>query len=368
MKKKILSLLMSLLLVAALLPGAVQTAWASDYDYIHSYQVDVTPNTNDGSLAIRVSFQWEALEDLPATNSQQGGVKIGLPNGSIRELTALSGDIADIQNDNSYVYIDFTHDFRAGEIFDFSYSWVQEYMYTLDGSTVRYEYTPGWFDGIRVGSMTLTWHDPAGVNGVASDGDSYGGDHVLTATDMGHGEKLSMAVTYDNWPTVLDSQYSKDNLPGGYDNNNYYDDDTSFGDVLATIIGFIIIIAVICFILAVITSVGRYAGGFGTRYVFVNGLWYPRGPGGKPRPGSVGTKTRPRPPQSSSKRGGGFGGGGRGGGFGGGGFSGGSHCACASSCACACACACAGGGRAGCSAKNLYGAIHLDKESSEKLG
>ena len=145
MKKKLLSLLMGLLLVAALLPAAVQTAWASDYDYIHSYQVDVTPNTNDGSLSILVSFQWQALEDLPATNSRQGGVKIGIPNGSIRELTALSGDIADIQNDNSYVYIDFTHDFRAGEVFSFSYSWVQEYMYTLDGSTVRYEYTPGWF-------------------------------------------------------------------------------------------------------------------------------------------------------------------------------------------------------------------------------
>ena len=32
MKKKLLSLLMGLLLVAALLPAAVQTAWASDYD------------------------------------------------------------------------------------------------------------------------------------------------------------------------------------------------------------------------------------------------------------------------------------------------------------------------------------------------
>ena len=42
------------------------------------------------------------------------------------------------------------------------------------------------------------------------------------------------------------------------------------------------------------------------------------------------------------------------------GFGGGSHCACASSCACACACACAGGGRAGCSAKNLYG-VQLDE-------
>jgi hypothetical protein len=53
-----------------------------------------------------------------------------------------------------------------------------------------------------------------------------------------------------------------------------------------------------------------------------------------------------------------------------GGFGSGTHtttgyhhsCACASSCACACACACAGGGRAGCSAKNFYGAnIQLNK-------
>ena len=53
--------------------------------------------------------------------------------------------------------------------------------------------------------------------------------------------------------------------------------------------------------------------------------------------------------------------------FFGGGFGGGSHCACASSCACACACACAGGGRAGCSAKNLYGAVHLDRDVTHSV-
>ena len=47
--------------------------------------------------------------------------------------------------------------------------------------------------------------------------------------------------------------------------------------------------------------------------------------------------------------------------FGGGAGRGGGGCACASSCACACACA--GGGRAGCSAKNLYGVIHLPEEA-----
>ena len=107
------------------------------------------------------------------------------------------------------------------------------------------------------------------------------------------------------------------------------------------------------------------AGGFGTRYVFVNHLWYPAGPDGRPKPGSTGTAHKPAPPVRHSS--GGLGGGSRGGGFGGGGFGGGSHCACASSCACACACACAGGGRAGCSAKNLYGAIHLDEEVTRRL-
>ena len=326
MKKKLLSLCVTVLLLAALLPLTVQTAFAQDYDRILSYQVDVTPNVNDGSLAIRLSFRWKALEDLPATNSQKGGAKIGIPNGSIRDMKALSDNIADIQNDNSYAYVDFTQGYKAGQEFEFSFSWVQEYMYTLNNGEVAYDYTPGWFDGTLIDEMTLTYAD---------------------------------------WPTALDSQYSRENIPEDYNNGSYYEGDRSLGDTFATVIGFIIMIAIICFVVSVLTSIGRYVGGFGTRDVFVNGLWYPRGPGGRPRPGSVGTKTRPRPPQSSRK--GGFGGGSRGGGFGGGGFGGGSHCACASSCACACACACAGGGRAGCSAKNLYGAIYLDKDSTKKL-
>ena len=113
MKKKLLSLCVTVLLLAALLPLTVQTAFAQDYDRILSYQVDVTPNVNDGSLAIRLSFRWKALEDLPATNSQKGGAKIGIPNGSIRDMKALSDNIADIQNDNSYAYVDFTQGYRS---------------------------------------------------------------------------------------------------------------------------------------------------------------------------------------------------------------------------------------------------------------
>ena len=165
---------------------------------------------------------------------------------------------------------------------------------------------------------------------------------------------------------------SQDYLPdddwggGQWGGDDYYDDGSDFAD---RVWGYLTIVIIVVVVMMILTAARRdgYAGGFGTHYVFVNNLWYPAGPDGKPKPGSTGTAHKPRPPASHSSSGG-FGGGRRGGGgFGGGGFGGGSHCACASSCACACACACAGGGRAGCSAKNLYSAIRLDEEMSRRL-
>ena len=238
---------------------------------------------------------------------------------------------------------------------------------------MNYDYTAGWFDEARIGQMVLVWNDPAGLTGDFTEGTVSGADSVtvqdgmtITASDLGYGYKMNVQVRYTDWPTQLAEEYSADNLPSDYDSYvdvpcEHFEDDTG-----AEIVGMVIMVFVVIFLIALISAARRgdgYAGGFGTRYVFVNHLWYPAGPDGRPRPGSVGTKTKPRPPRSG---GGGFGGGSRGGGFGGGGFGGGSHCACASSCACACACACAGGGRAGCSAKNLYG-VGLDETLSEKL-
>ncbi len=157
-------------------------------------------------------------------------------------------------------------------------------------------------------------------------------------------------------------------MPADY-NGGYYDDyDDAYGyDDGSGLLVVLAVFVVIIFLVVLWASSGDgYRGGFGTHYVFVNHLWYPAGPDGRPRPGSVGTPHRPKPP-TNNRGGGGFGGGSRGGGFGGGGFGGGGHCACASSCACACACACAGGGRAGCSAKNLYGAVKLSREVTERL-
>ena len=344
------------------------TAWA-DYDYIEQYGVMVTPNTADGSLLITVKLEWTPLEELPYGQE----LKIGVPNGSIRDVAALTDNIERLDFDNSYMYVYLTQGYDEDETFSFAYSWVQEYMYQLDGSAVTYDYTPGWFDEARIGQMTLIWNDPAGLTGQLESTGTASAEFVrsedkliCTAEDLGYGETMGVSARYENWPVQLSEENSLDNIPSDYDPYvdvpcEHFEDDTG-----AEIVGMVIMVFVVIFLIALISAARRgdgYAGGFGTRYVFVNHLWYPAGPDGRPRPGSVGTKTKPRPPR---RGGGGFGGGSRGGGFGGGGFGGGSHCACASSCACACACACAGGGRAGCSAKNLYG-VGLDETLSEKL-
>lgn len=366
MLKKLHILLLTLLAAVCF----TVTAWA-DYDYIEQYGVMVTPNTEDGSLLITVKLEWTPLEELPYGQE----LKIGVPNGSIRDVAAQTDNIERLDFDNSYMYVYLDRGYDANETFSFAYSWVQEYMYQLDGSAVTYDYTAGWFDEAKIGQMTLVWNDPAGLTGDFTEGTVSGADSVtvqdgmtISASNLDYGYKMNIQVRYTDWPIQLSEEYSADNVPdggwNGSDDYHYDDDDT--GDA---IIGMMVTIFVVMFILVLISAARRgdgYAGGFGTRYVFVNNLWFPAGPDGRPKPGSVGMKRRPAPPPSH--RSGGFGGGSRGGGFGGGGFvGGGGHCACASSCACACACACAGGGRAGCSAKNLYGAIHLDDSLTKKV-
>ena len=269
MRKILCRALLCLCLVLAL--GPVHTAFAQDLDRIESYSVDVTPNTEDGSLRIQVTLEWTVLAEGPVS-----WVKIGVPNGSIRQEQALTDNIDRLSFDNSYMYVYFNRDYDDGETFRFSYSWIQEYMYTLgaDGS-VEYVYTPGWFNEARVGQMTLTWHDPAGVDGVDSLGNT-GGDHAAVLTDLDHGQQLDFTVRYDSWPAQLAQEGSRDNLPQdndpgydpGYDPD--YQDDGGLG-----LVGLVILLVVVFLIVRVAAASDGYRGGFGTHYVFVSGLWYP---------------------------------------------------------------------------------------------
>lgn len=94
MLKKLRILLLALL--AALC--CTVTAWA-DYDYIDRYDVTAAPNADDGSLTITVDLTWTALEELPYGQE----LKIGVPNGSVRDEEALTDNIERLSFDNSYM-------------------------------------------------------------------------------------------------------------------------------------------------------------------------------------------------------------------------------------------------------------------------
>lgn len=115
MRKILCRVLLCLCLVLALAP--VPAAYAQDLDRIESYDVDVTPDTQDGSLRIQVTLEWTVLAEGPVS-----WVKIGVPNGSIREETALTDNIDRLSFDNSYMYVYFDRDYNDGETFRFSYT------------------------------------------------------------------------------------------------------------------------------------------------------------------------------------------------------------------------------------------------------
>ncbi len=190
MLKKLRILLLALLTALC----CTVTAWA-DYDYIDRYDVTAAPNVDDGSLTITVDLTWTALEELPYGQE----LKIGVPNGSARDEEALTDNIERLSFDNSYMYVYLDRAYRQGETFTFSYRWVQEYMYTLSGNTVTFDYTPGWFDEARVGEMTLKWIDPAGLIGDLTAAADAGGTAApqtgmmtITASDLGYGETMGV--------------------------------------------------------------------------------------------------------------------------------------------------------------------------------
>ena len=72
--KKLISFLAALALCLCLGTALTDTAYAGDLDYIHRYDVNVTPNADDGSLRIRVDFEWEVLDQGPVE-----WLQIGIP-------------------------------------------------------------------------------------------------------------------------------------------------------------------------------------------------------------------------------------------------------------------------------------------------
>ena len=150
---------LAIVLVLGLVSFPVQ-AKSKPLDEIQDY--DITVNMRpDGTMDIHYDIEWLVLD-----STSQGPlewVKIGCPNSHVDQLTALTDNIKSIkymsESGGSYIRIDFTRKYSAGEVVKFSYSIHQSYMYTLeeDKHICRYSFTPGWFEEIEVDHIRIRW-------------------------------------------------------------------------------------------------------------------------------------------------------------------------------------------------------------------
>lgn len=293
----------TVLLLAVLLALLTPLYALADLDEIENYYVTVDVR-QDASADITYQVEWKVLDD--ASQGPLEWVKIGLANRHADNLKALTDTIRSLKvvtsDGDAYARVDLDKKYYKNEIVTFAFTLHQTYLCTLEGGTYNFKFGPGWFNDLTVKNFILRWN-MQGVQSVSEGAQELDGYYFWQGT-LNKGEKGVVTIKYDQ--TALS--------PATYAENSSDDDDAGVGLMVLLFFGF---------------------GAFLIYKVLRNGDHY-RGGFGGPRGG--------RPPR------------------GGGSCACVSSCACASHCACACACACAGGGRAGCSAKNFYGAKYDEQK------
>ena len=288
---------------------------SNDYDYIEEYKIVVNPN-DDGTLNISYSLKWNALRD-----GSEDYIKIGIPNRHAKIEGFNNKDIKKASIDGSYVRLDLYHSFSSGDKYNLEFTINQDYMFSVGEDNgnkyINYEFIPGWFDEIEVGSLKVYWNS-AGV--VEADSSSRAIDnYYVWSYSLAKGERISCRLYYnmDYFPNI--------NIDRGLKN----DPDKLLVTLFITgLIIFVVGLVVIAIIENKLKNENSYytARGFVPYYSHSYFLYHPHG---VDKEGNAYIK-----PINTS--------------------TGGSRGSSVSGCACACACACAGGGRAGCSRKDFY--------------
>ena len=406
MKTRFLAALMALVFALAL---PLSSAWASgDLDEILDYDITVDVN-DDATLSMVYHIDWKVLDstsDGPLT-----WVRIGIPNKHYFAMEGLSDTVKSISyssSDGSYARIDLDRAYYADEVVSFDFKIVQDYMYQVgrdnDGEAV-FEFTPGWFDDIKVDNLTVRWNGDK-VERITPAAQQDAG-YYTWSKPLDKGERFTVTVGYpdDAFDFDIDKSIENGTTRSGYD----YDDDED--DFIYGLIGLVFLAFIFWGIFAFFRGIARAiaslfdkgsgftAGNTRKQITRTKVVYYPVCQGcGAARPegkdsceycGRSFIKSEETitekdiPPEESAirrKRTDGVyaysnepdtylrvhvvpvvisSSGGGGGGSSSRRSSGSSRsCACASSCACACgcacACACAGGGRAGCTTKDFY--------------
>lgn len=291
---------------------------AKDLDRINEYTITIDPRAN-GTLDMNYHLEWEVLDS--ESEGPLEWIKIGIPNANVSGITAISNNIKKIsyyQDKGDYIRIDFKESYKQGSIIDIDFKFDQAYMYTLSSGYCNYNFIPGWFPDIYVKNLTIKWNadDVSTYSPKAKVSRGY----YVWSTSLAKGRTYSIDVSYPEgtFKTSKSMQASNATITSSYNNNS----GISAG---------IVILFVLVFAVSILSSI--CGGGYSSR----------RGWGYSPYRSYRSYRSWNN--NSSSW--------------------GSSSSSCVSSCACACACA--GGGRAGCSKKDLYGTNVRTKKLNEIL-
>ena len=392
MRKHVRSILFAAAILLSLAVPAISAA-AKATDEIIDYSITVDVN-DDASLDMVYHIDWKVLDD---SIGMLEWIDLGVPNKYHDNLKPLSDTIDHIEDKGNKLAIYLDRAYSEGETVSLDFSMTQDHMYQIDkwteGETV-YTFTPAWFDGMDVDSLTIRWREDQSS---AWQPDCQQEDgYLVFHTSLSPGGRYTMSVTYPNdaFGFVSDHQSSGESSQ----NSQSSGDSIDIYDVICGILGLGVLFAPFFligkFIIWIFSGFGFGSGKATKKKITRTKIeYYPNCPScgavredGKdkcPYCGRSMIKSREvlkeseiEEPEKYSKNGtfryGSSGNtyihvnvvnvpvrrphssGGSSSHRSSGGSSCASSCACACASSCACACACASSGRAGCSAKDFF--------------
>lgn len=252
-KKRVVSLIMAIVMaIMCFYELSIPVlAASSNLDEILNYEIKVDVR-QDGTLDIRYAIDWKVLDDKKGTEPVSW-VDVGIPNKEVDQIQILTPNIKTAEysskNGGSYVRIDFEKKYYQGEVISFEFSIHQSYMYWLDEkNTVRYSFTPGWFEDIEIKNLQIEWAIKDGFTIKETDSNEQSSRYYIWSyQNLAEGEKVTANVKYKSDGFYVD------------ENKQYKEGDS--GDALITLL--IILVVVILIIVFVASISDDYGGGRG---------------------------------------------------------------------------------------------------------
>ena len=239
---------------------AAGTVFAAATDEILDFTITVDVN-DDASLTMIYHIDWKVLDD---SIGELEWIDLGVPNGSHWDIKPLSNTINYIDDYGSELYIYLDRPYGENETVSIDFSMTQDYMYQIDkwveGETV-YTFTPAWFAGIDVDSLTVRWNaEKTGAwqpDCVQEDG------RLVFTTSLSAGDRYTLSVVYPNDAFGFDIDHQESEIIfddyESYENYGYYGYERDNGfDVFDTIGGLTGLVFLITIIAIVISWIRKF--------------------------------------------------------------------------------------------------------------